>query len=496
MAAVALLGGRVIDPETGLDVETDVLVDDGRIVAIGGAIPAAAERIDVRGCVVGPGLIDLHSHAQSLAGLRLQALDGVTCALELEEGALPSADVGERHAARGRPIRFGFSSSWVAARMHVLDGAPLRDAAHPEGAATALEMFSSAQRGPRWQRPATAGEIARIVELLRADLRAGGLGIGMLLGYAPAVGTDEVIAVAALAAEQRVPLFVHARSMQPHHPPTLLDAVEELVEAALGTGAHIHLCHLNSTSHRHGMTVLARVRRAVADGARISTEAYPFGFGCTQIGAAFLDPAALHRQGLAPQRITLLGSAEPVADAAELARLRSADPSRLCTVAFLDESIPEEAAVLHDLLAAPEVALASDAMPFEPPDGLPVADELWPLPPGLSAHPRSSGCYARAWRLLTGPAGPGPVEFFRKASLLPASILAEVAPELERRGRLRAGADADLVVLDPAFGPRGSTLSTAPSVGVRHLLVAGRSVVREGVLDPAALDGERVIARR
>ena len=58
-----LTGGRVIDPASGFDARADVLITDGRIAAVGpSAVPAGAERVDVTGLVVCPGLIDLHVH--------------------------------------------------------------------------------------------------------------------------------------------------------------------------------------------------------------------------------------------------------------------------------------------------------------------------------------------------------------------------------------------------------------------------------------------------
>ncbi|HWX21154.1 MAG TPA: dihydroorotase [Candidatus Binatia bacterium] len=66
MNALLLTGGRVIDPANGLDSLADVLISDGRVAAVGpnagSQAPAEVERLDVRGLVVCPGLIDLHVH--------------------------------------------------------------------------------------------------------------------------------------------------------------------------------------------------------------------------------------------------------------------------------------------------------------------------------------------------------------------------------------------------------------------------------------------------
>ncbi len=56
-------GGRVINPATKFDAEADVLVEDGKIAAIGSALPAdGAEVYDATGKIVSPGLIDMHVH--------------------------------------------------------------------------------------------------------------------------------------------------------------------------------------------------------------------------------------------------------------------------------------------------------------------------------------------------------------------------------------------------------------------------------------------------
>ena len=79
---LVLRGGRVIDPESGLDAVRDVAVADGRIAAVGSGLPPGPHQVDVAGQVVTAGFIDLHSHVTDLGGLRLQAMDGVTTALQ------------------------------------------------------------------------------------------------------------------------------------------------------------------------------------------------------------------------------------------------------------------------------------------------------------------------------------------------------------------------------------------------------------------------------
>jgi dihydroorotase-like cyclic amidohydrolase len=479
---VILVGGRVVDPEGGRDGSGDVALLGDAIVPVPAAGPA--ERIDVRGLVVCPGFIDLHSHGQAIPEQRLQVLDGVTTALELEAGAVPVSGAYARAAAQGRPVNYGFSTSWALSRMIELAGAP------PGAFREALSYLG----GGAWHAPATAPQRAAVLGRLRADLEAGALGVGVLAGYAPLLDPSELLDVARLAAEFGVPVFTHARALIEVDPDVPVDGAEELVRAAGETGAHMHYCHINSTSLRHIDRVLDLVERAKRAGARITTEAYPYGAGSTAIGATFLEPSRLHLAGLRPDDIIYLPTGERVPDARRLAELRAADPGGLAILDFFDESDPADRAVLERGLLHPGTAIASDAMPLtwlrDPPDPM-----TWPLPAGAIGHPRGAGTFTKALRTLALPAGPLSLsEVIGRCTLEPARILGDAVPAMARKGRLRPGFDADVVVLDPDRVSDRATYAdgTRPSEGVVHVFVNGRQVVRDGELVQQELPGRPV----
>ena len=308
-----LRGGRVVDPESGLDAVRDVVVAGGRVAEIGNSLAPGAPEVDVGGLVVTAGFIDLHSHVNTVAGLWLQAADGVTTALELEAGVTPVAAAYQMAAAEGRPVNYGFAASWAMARMEAVAGIA------PEAN---LSAFLANMASPGWQRPAAPGQVAALLARLSADLADGALGIGLLLGYAPATSPDEYLQVCGLAAEAGAPTFTHARDLIEMVPQAPIDGAEEIVRAAGQTGAHMHYCHVNSTSQRHIDRVLALVGRAQAAGSRITTEAYPYGSGMTGIGAAFLAPERLGERGLSPSSLIYAPTGERVASLDRLRELR------------------------------------------------------------------------------------------------------------------------------------------------------------------------------
>jgi len=484
---IVLHGGRVIDPESMLDAKRDVGISGGTVTAVTEDDLDGTTVIDVTGLVVAPGFIDLHSHAQNLAGRRLQAHDGVTTALDLEVGRTPVENAYAYEASLGSPINYGFSASWASARMQVLTGL-VADG----GVESAFIVLGASE----WRAPCTVGQFSRVLGQLSEDLARGAIGIGLLLGYAPEVDPVEYLEVARLAAESDVPTFTHCRDLVELSPATKIDGAEEIVRAAGETGAHMHYCHLNSTSGRHIDRVLGLVERCQRAGGQVTTEAYPYGSGSTSIGAAFLAPERLPERGLTPQSLTYLPTGERVADEARLRELRATGPDGLVLVEQLKEDDPADFALLRRSFTSEGTAIASDAMPLVATS--PAFDPLrWPLPPGAVTHPRSAGCFSRALRLWREDGRPLSDAICR-CSLLPARALEASCETMRRKGRIGPGSDADLVVFDPARVTDQATYAdtTRPSSGVRHLLVDGVFVIRDGGLVPDARPGRLITTGR
>lgn len=114
---IAIVGGRVIDPETGLDAIRNVGIRNNKIVLVTENTILAPNDIDAKGLVVSLGFIVMHAHGQSILSNRGQAFDGVTTALELEAGIYPISEFYEARAIEGRPINYGVSVSWACARI-------------------------------------------------------------------------------------------------------------------------------------------------------------------------------------------------------------------------------------------------------------------------------------------------------------------------------------------------------------------------------------------
>jgi N-acyl-D-glutamate deacylase len=492
MFDILITGGRVIDPETGHDGIDDVAVEAGRIVAVGHGLGSARQSIDATGLIVAPGFIDLHAHGQSVPADRMQAFDGVTTALELEVGVLPVAAWYAAQAAVPRVLNYGTAAAWVMARKNVIAGIEL-----VEGDA-AVSAMSRNSEDTRWSLNAATNEQAeRIVALTRQGIEEGGLGIGIPYAYAPGAGAKEMSLICDLAAASNVPTYTHVAKMSNIDPKSSIEAYVNLIGLAAATGAHMHICHLNSTSLQDIERAAQLIAKAQEAGLKVTTEAYPYGTGSTFLGATFFaDPAFPDRTGGSYSDIELVSTQHRMTDKAEYIAEREKQPTAQVLWHFLDTEHNDRHRDLLDVsVLFPNSAIASDAMPWSNPDGSLYHGSEWPLGDDKTAHPRSSGTFVRFLKRWSIDRQAVPLlEAIAKCTLIPARIIESAAPAFRRKGRLQAGADADIVVFDPVTLVDQATFKqmNRPSEGMVHILVNGTPVVANRVLVVDAAPGRPI----
>jgi N-acyl-D-aspartate/D-glutamate deacylase len=183
-------------------------------------------------------------------------------------------------------------------------------------------------------------------------------------------------------------------------------------------------------------------------------------------------------------------------DREELLAAQAAEPSTLVLWHVLDiENNSHHRDLLDMAVLYPGGAIASDAMPWTLSDGKAYKGDAWPLPDDATSHPRSAGCFTRFIReWVRERRKVSLMEGIRKCTLIPAEILGPSTPAMRAKGRLQAGADADILVFDyNTLTDRAEfTAMNRPSEGVRHLIVSGHPLIANGVLDVAARPGRPV----
>lgn len=486
---LVILGGRVIDPETAFDAIRNVAISEGKIVAISETQLEGDTVVDATGHVVSPGFIDLHAHGQTIGDYRMYVMQGVTTALELESGVLPISDWYEAQGQKNLPINYGASAGWTFARI----------AAFTDTAPSAVpSYFQDAQSLSNWKSDiASPNQSSRLLSLVEQGLREGALGIGVNAGYAPGYGQKEYFALAEMANEHGVATFTHVRYASITEPRSSFEAIKELIANAAISGAHMHLCHINSTSLADIRATLALIEEAQAKGINITVEAYPYGAASTVVGAAmFSGPNWRERMASTAENFQL-GAKRMTED--QLTDYQANKPGTFITWHFLDESKPEDLAMLDASVTHPSIMIASDSTfwAYFDDDGnikTYMGDE-WPLPKTLFAHPRSAGTFGKVLRSYVRERNLLSLrEAIRKMSLMPAQTLEEFVPQMKHKGRIQVGMDADIVVFNPETVADRATFENAnqPAVGVQTVIVNGEFVVRDSELLVDAAPGRPI----
>jgi hypothetical protein len=441
---LVIAGGRVLDPESGLDAVRHVGVRGDRIAAVSAAPLAGRETIDARGLVVAPGFIDLHRHAHGDSSYRYAARDGVTSVFELEIGA-QDVDAWYRMLGPARLINFGVAASHIGARMQVLGD-------------KGFLLPTGPGRGP-----ATASQIAEIVALVDAGLAAGGVAVGTGPAYTPGASAEELAAVFRVAATHGAFVFAHLGGSA--------GGLSALLDLSASTRTPLHIAHINSTAGDDIERWLTVVGDARTKGVDVTTEVYPYTAGATLIQSALYD-------GWETWPDARFESFQWAATGERLTR-ETFGKYRAQGGSVISHGNTEE--MLRVSLADPRPMIASDG-------GRDLEDR--------PTHPRAAGTFARVLGhyvreqgVLTLP------DAVRRMTLDPARRLEARVPEMRDRGRVHTGAFADLTVFDPATVTDRSTYTNAAafSEGIVHVVVNGVPVVRSGVVDETAiLFGQRI----
>lgn len=452
---IVIQGGRVLDPETGLDGVRNVGISQGTIRKISAEALNGKRVISANGLIVAPGFIDLHQHGQDLESQHVKALDGVTTALELEIGK-PDVAAFLRAKEGHSLINYGTAASHVAARSLAF-GTPV-----PE---TGLLPKS----GAATDQPASLEQIEKMKERLQHEMDSGALAIGMGIQYTPGATRWEVIEVFRLAAARSLPVYTHVRSAGKREPGSSIESISEVIGASAVSGASLHIVHINSSCGSQGVDCLALVAGARARGLDVTTEGYPYEAGMTTINSALFNPGWQEKFGVTYHDLMLPETGERLTKERFEELHNSSTPHATILFSNTMEAV-------DSVLRNPLVMVASD---------------------GDKGHPRNAGTFCRILARYVRTQGTLTLmDAIRKMTLMPAQMLERSTLSARFKGRLQEGADADIVVFDPQTVSDRSTYQhpMEPSVGIQYVLVGGTAVVDKGKAVEGVFPGKALVS--
>jgi N-acyl-D-amino-acid deacylase len=515
---VIIRNGTVYDGSGAAGRQADVALRGDRIVGVGDFKTAQAKVvIDAHGLAVAPGLINMLSWSTEslIADGRSQSeiRQGVTTEIMGEgESMGPVNDrVREKMLRDQKDIRYEIKWTTLADYLRFLEARGIScNVASFIGATTIREnVIGFEDKAP------TPQQLDKMRALVRREMEAGALGIGTSLIYPPAfyAKTPELIEMCKVAAKYQGKYISHMRSEGNQ----LLEAVDELIRISREANIPAEVYHIKAAGESNWPkldALLARIEAAQKEGLKITADMYTYTAAGTGLDACLPPwtedggyPALFKRLRDPAMRKKIAAEVKTPSDAWENLYLAAGSPDRILLVGFKSEklkpltgkSLAEVAKMrgkdpvetIMDLIAEDESRidsiyflmseenvrkeLAKSWISFG-------SDEASQAPEGVflrsNPHPRAYGNFARVLgKYVREEKVISLGEAIRRLSALPATNLG-----LDRRGFLKEGMFADVVVFDPETIADRATFAEPHryAVGMKHVFVNGVPVIKDG----------------
>jgi len=515
---VLIKGGMVYDGTGRAPRRVDVAIKGDRIVAIGNLRRARARNVvDARGLAVAPGFINMLSWSTEslIVDGRSQGeiRQGVTTQIMGEGWSMGPLNerLKKQVVAEQGDIRFDIEWTTLAEYLKYLERRGVSQNVASFVGATTVRQYVLGEGDVQ----PTPAQLQEMRELVRQAMEEGALGVGSSLIYAPAfyARTEELIEMCKVAAKYKGKYISHMRNEANKLP----EAVEELIRISREAGLPAEIYHLKAAGTQNWPKmnkVMAMVEAARRKGLKITADMYTYPDGSTGLNATLPpwaldggyealfkrleDPATrqkiaeavrtptdewenLYRNAGSPDRVLLVGfkteKLKPLTGKtlAEVAKMRGKDPVETIMDLMLEDRSRVDAIYfqmseenIKQQIRKPWVSFGSDGASMAP-EGVFLKS---------STHPRAYGNFARLLgKYVREEKVISLAEAVRRLTGLPATNLG-----LDRRGFLRTGMFADVVVFDPQTIADRATFENPHqySVGVKHVFVNGGQVLKDG----------------
>lgn len=440
---MVLTGGWLIDPERmemrpgGIGIRNGKIA---RLLGVSGPAPEAAEVIDLKGAAVAPGFIDVHSHLDGHDECgRRSLLQGITTVFGGNCGLSP-IDLGAFYESQ-KSGYYVNQCEFIGHSFTLREAVGLRDT----------------------HQAASPRQLAMMEELAARAMEDGAWGVSFGLDYCPGCALREVMALGRLTAKYGGISPIHTRLF------TMYDmySISEAARLALEAGVQVQVSHL---VYQYPMVDLLEdafemIEFAQHRDARICCDSGMYTNFAAPLGSASFD---LENMDACDWKFSdlLVSTGEFKGlrmDEALYRKLRREAPQTE-VVCFSGDADSIVHAFSRDY-----VMISTDAGNYLPGQGHPQA---------AASFPMFFRVLARETKKLSWP------DAVRRATLLPAETMG-----LKNKGRLRVGADADLVVFDTqTIAERATFIENpdAPPVGIHRVIIGGRT---------AAIDNEIINSR-
>lgn len=438
MLDLLIKNGKYPDFNVGQMKRGNIGIFDGKITYIGSELPEAKEVIDCEGKVVSPGFIDIHMHEENFAE---EGEEYVIAQMMLEMGVTTA--VGGNCGMQNQDL------AYFKQVLDRLGGSPVNY--------IMLAGYNQMRYklGVGRYESATLEERDEIRKLLKRELDEGAYGISFGIEYDPGITTEEVLYALGVSEDPKLLAAAHYREDCLQN----IDPITEMIRISADIPMKFQISHLSSCSAMGLMEEsLDAINEAMDKNPKLNYDTYPYNAFSTHMGSAVFEDGCI--EGWHKDYRDILLTDHPYKDvrcSKELfEQVREEYPDMLAVAFVMNE---EEIAAA---IANKNGMVASDAI-INNGNGHPRA---------AGTFPRVLGKYVREDKVLPL------IDAIRKMTLEPAVRL-----ELDKKGRIEVGCDADLTIFNPATIIDGATFSDLhiQPEGIEYVFINGQLALRDKI---------------
>ena len=443
MLHLLITNGVYPDFEKKEMVKANIGIENGKITYIGAETPEAETVIHAEGKVVSPGFIDIHMHEEDFVH---EGKQFIIANMMLEMGVTTA--VGGNCGVQKQPL------SVFKSVLDELGGSPVNYMI-----LAGYNHFRTEMGIGRYEHPSQE-QMDELREIMKRELAEGAYGISFGIEYDPGITYDEMLWAVRASDDPHLLVSAHYRDETKKDD---LFPVEEMIRFSQDIPQKFQISHLSSCSATGSMKeALDCINAAMEKDPTLNYDTYPYNAFSTEIGSAVFEDGCLEGWGKDYKDILLTDDPyKNVYCDEEIFRKARAEYPNMLAVAFVMNEDEIRAAIVN-----PNGMVASDAI----------------LNNG-SGHPRAAGTFPRVLGKYVREEKALPlIDALRKMTLEPAKRL-----ELDQKGRIQLGCDADITIFDPdTIIDKADFTQLCKPEGINYVLIGGKIALK---------DGERVNAR-
>jgi len=484
---IAIVNGRVMDPECNFDGVRNVGIKGNRITVISKGEIKGKKTIDAAGHVVAPGFVNTHNHSFAPFDTKMMAHDGITTLLDTEAGASNVKLFYDKYKDKVF-VNYGVGVSHEEVRRVVLDGLTEEQTSDPTYILTSRGLAQKDGHASWALDIPTPEQHKQILKMYIQGMHDGAISVSSTVGYMGyGVPTYEIFDLQKLAKKYERFFGAHTRFGPTESLPTNYTlGVREIIANAVAIDGSLILSHIQNQNWQESYELARRLQKR---GMNIFAEYYPAITGNPNIATPQLLPDKIDKNNIDPTKHIYNPRTGKLYESREaFFKMQKESPDEAIFIIVRDPRWMKEWPHMKDIV------IASDAIAYFDKNGKPL-----PLDAHYSeygGHPRNAGSNGIVFREAREQNIPL-MDIVNNASYVAARYLSTAGLKaMQERGRMQPGMIADITIFNPdtiaetstmKFGERGSYTR-----GIPYVIINGQVSIDNGVANTKILAGQPI----